>query len=81
VEPRTTLVYYRSAPRTLAAVSFKEKARTLWSLVLPAEPVNLIAADLDGDGTGELVVGCADGALAGLGRPLQVGTPLPAPKE
>jgi hypothetical protein len=59
---------YRAASRTLAAVSFKQGARTLWSIVLPADPLNLIAADRDGDGSGELVVGCADGALVGLGR-------------
>lgn len=84
---------YRAAPRTLAAVSFKEEARTLWSMVLPADPVNLIAADLDGDGNGEIVVGCADGAMLALGqsapaaqkasgrtsKPSQVSAPLDVP--
>lgn len=62
-------ILLRTAPATLGAVSARGgRPKILWQVTLPAEPVHTIIADLNGDGTGEIVTGCADGSLIALGR-------------
>ncbi|HZO89861.1 MAG TPA: VCBS repeat-containing protein [Chthonomonadaceae bacterium] len=59
----------RTEPNTVGALSMNRgEPRLVWQFRLPAEPVRAIVADVNSDRIGELVVGCADGALIALGK-------------
>jgi hypothetical protein len=59
----------RTAPNTLGAVHLRDgKPEIVWQVMLPADPVRAIVADVEGDGKAGLLVSCVDGTVIALGR-------------